>query len=314
MQERERCVLICTMMRRALIVFTVLLLSSITQAADLNAMEKDLQDQFLKKTLTMKYFYKDDRLHFSHDGELRGKSDTGPWTLFGNIMVQKIHLIQDSLVIEGDRIAVGFQADKRLNFVEPSYLKISIDLPAPVETGSITTAMSKVFLNGNDDIADFMPDFWLFYFKKAALKQTPDKVAVEAKTSSPHLHISSGVARGNLKKQVPIFYPDLGKSWRQAGSVVLQGTIGKDGRMIHLRVVRPAGMGLDEAAYESVKQWEYNPYRFKGEPVAVETTITVNFSIGKSNSGLVLGSPFYREPQIPRAQDPAWEDRQLGPR
>jgi protein TonB len=46
-----------------------------------------------------------------------------------------------------------------------------------------------------------------------------------------------------------------------------------------LRFTRPAGFGLDEAALEAVRQWTYQPTMLGREPVAVETTINVNFSL-----------------------------------
>ncbi len=37
---------------------------------------------------------------------------------------------------------------------------------------------------------------------------------------------------------------------------------------------------LTHAALEAVKQWKYKPYYLNGEPVEVETTINVNFTLG----------------------------------
>ncbi len=36
---------------------------------------------------------------------------------------------------------------------------------------------------------------------------------------------------------------------------------------------------LTEAAMDAVKQWLYKPYYLNGEPVEVETTINVNFTL-----------------------------------
>jgi protein TonB len=36
---------------------------------------------------------------------------------------------------------------------------------------------------------------------------------------------------------------------------------------------------LAPAAIEAVKQWRYKPYILNGEPVPVETQITVNFTL-----------------------------------
>ncbi|HEY4961163.1 MAG TPA: energy transducer TonB, partial [Terriglobales bacterium] len=36
---------------------------------------------------------------------------------------------------------------------------------------------------------------------------------------------------------------------------------------------------LAPAAIDAVKQWKYKPYFLNGEPVEVETTINVNFTL-----------------------------------
>jgi protein TonB len=44
-------------------------------------------------------------------------------------------------------------------------------------------------------------------------------------------------------------------------------------------VVPPAHPLLAPAAMEAVRQWRYKPTLLNGEPVAVETNITVSFSL-----------------------------------
>jgi len=56
----------------------------------------------------------------------------------------------------------------------------------------------------------------------------------------------------------------------------LRAIIGKTGAIENLVVVRGHPM-LAPAAVEAVKQWRYRPYLLNGEPIAVETDITVNF-------------------------------------
>jgi protein TonB len=92
-------------------------------------------------------------------------------------------------------------------------------------------------------------------------------------------HISSGVAAGLLIQKVVPQYPPLGKAMRLEGTVVLQAIISKSGTIENLRVVGGPTM-LQQAALEAVKQWRYRPYMLDGEPVEVETTINVIFSLG----------------------------------
>jgi protein TonB len=92
------------------------------------------------------------------------------------------------------------------------------------------------------------------------------------------IRVSSGVAQGNLIHDVKPPYPPLARQARIQGTVILQAVIGKDGTIQNLRVVSGHPM-LAQAALEAVKQWRYKPYFLNGEPVDVDTTINVNFTL-----------------------------------
>lgn len=98
------------------------------------------------------------------------------------------------------------------------------------------------------------------------------KVAVQ------RIRVSQGVSQGNLINQVKPTYPAIAKNARISGSVVLQAVISKQGNIENLRVVNGHPM-LVPSAMEAVRQWRYKPYYLNGEPVEVETTVTVNFTL-----------------------------------
>ena len=71
-------------------------------------------------------------------------------------------------------------------------------------------------------------------------------------------------------------YPEAARSMRLQGAVVLEALIGKDGAVKNLKVVTGHSM-LAKAAVDAVRQWRYKPYLLNGQPVSVETQITVKF-------------------------------------
>jgi len=100
-----------------------------------------------------------------------------------------------------------------------------------------------------------------------------------ADTTKP-IQVSPGVVKGMLVHQVVPVYPDKAKHFGIQGSVVLRAVIGKDGQVADLKPVSgPAE--LIPAAVGAVQQWRYRPYMFNGQPVAVQTTITVNFTLSR---------------------------------
>jgi protein TonB len=108
----------------------------------------------------------------------------------------------------------------------------------------------------------------------SAANATPPKIAAPQK-----VRISSGVATGNLINKVQPQYPMIAKQARITGAVVLQATISKGGNIENLKVVSGHPM-LINAAMDAVRQWRYRPYLLNGEPVEVETQVTVNFTMG----------------------------------
>ena len=92
------------------------------------------------------------------------------------------------------------------------------------------------------------------------------------------VRVSQGVSEGLLVNKITPPYPPMAKMARVQGSVVLQAVISKQGTIENLRVVSGHPM-LVQSALDAVKQWRYRPYLLNGEPVEVETQITVNFSL-----------------------------------
>jgi protein TonB len=102
--------------------------------------------------------------------------------------------------------------------------------------------------------------------------------AVPKVATPQRVRVSQGVSQGLLVRQVKPTYPPLARQARIQGTVVLQALISKDGSIQNLHLVSGHPM-LAPAAIEAVKQWKYKPYFLNGEPVEVETTINVNFTL-----------------------------------
>src|SRR5215831_1333690 len=107
-------------------------------------------------------------------------------------------------------------------------------------------------------------------------------VAALPKVATPQrVRVSSGVQSGLLVRKVQPTYPPLARQARIQGTVVLQAQISKSGDIENLQLISGHPM-LAPAAIEAVKQWKYKPYLLNGEPVEVETTVQVNFSLAGS--------------------------------
>ena len=95
------------------------------------------------------------------------------------------------------------------------------------------------------------------------------------------MRIASRVAEANLIHDVPPQYPPEAGRARIEGTVVLMAVIGTDGTVKDVRIESGLPI-LAQAAIDAVKQWRYKPYVIDGEPVEVDSRITINFNLSTS--------------------------------
>jgi len=103
-------------------------------------------------------------------------------------------------------------------------------------------------------------------------------MAVPKVATPTRIRVSQGVTAGLVIKRVNPVYPPLARTARVQGSVLLAAVIGKDGTIQNLHVVSGHPL-LTQAALDAVRQWRYKPYILNGEPVEVDTQVTVNFTL-----------------------------------
>jgi protein TonB len=82
-----------------------------------------------------------------------------------------------------------------------------------------------------------------------------------------------------LLTKVDPTYPEMARRAGAEGTVVLEATIGEDGRVRHVEVVRGLPYGLSQAAVSAVKLWRYRPARGPSGPVASRKEVRIEFRI-----------------------------------
>jgi protein TonB len=90
------------------------------------------------------------------------------------------------------------------------------------------------------------------------------------------VRISQGVSQGLLIKRVQPKYPPAALAVHAQGAVQIEATIDKEGNVTNLKVLNGDPV-LARAALDAVRQWRYKPYYLDGDPVEIQTQITVNF-------------------------------------
>jgi len=109
----------------------------------------------------------------------------------------------------------------------------------------------------------------------AAISSAPVNVP---RPSNDVVKISQGVSEGLVLKRVPPRYPPQALQLHKEGAVQVQATVTKAGDISNIKVLSGDPM-LARAAEDAVRQWKYKPYYLNGEPVDIQTQITVNFKL-----------------------------------
>lgn len=90
--------------------------------------------------------------------------------------------------------------------------------------------------------------------------------------------ISQGLTESVLLHQVNPAYPSQARLQRMQGAVVLDATIGPDGKVKNIQTISGPAL-LVAAAKDAVHQWRYTPSKLNGTPIEVQKRITVDFKL-----------------------------------
>jgi protein TonB len=123
--------------------------------------------------------------------------------------------------------------------------------------------------------------------KKEALSITKEP-AVEIKTASnkeADNDINGFVPIGKLtripvaKGEIAPSYPEKARRMNKEGTVHLEVSIDTNGLVMEARVIKSAGFGFDEAAYEAVTKARFEPAMVNEKSVPVKVLIPVKFEL-----------------------------------
>ena len=99
------------------------------------------------------------------------------------------------------------------------------------------------------------------------------------KATPTRIRVGGNVAAAKLIRQIQPIYPQIAKTAHVSGTVILHAIISKDGTIQELTYQSGPAL-LMRAAMDAVHEWRYQPTQLNGEPVEVDTTIQVVFTLG----------------------------------
>ena len=96
----------------------------------------------------------------------------------------------------------------------------------------------------------------------------------DAHAQPPSAKVPAEVMERLLLRKVEPVYPEAARRANVQGVVVLDAVIAADGTVVNIRPVS-GDDGLVPAAMDAARWWRFRPYRVRGQPAAVETTLSV---------------------------------------
>jgi len=138
-----------------------------------------------------------------------------------------------------------------------------------------------------------------------AQESAPPVPAAAPVSESPQnvLTLPAGAVYGNIIHSVDPVYPPIAKAAHLQGVVVLDARISKEGMVEDVSPVSGPSM-LQASAVDAVRQWTFKPYTVDGQPVAVHTTISVNFTFGGDSQNQKVFSPTTLDAQMAKMKAP----------
>jgi TonB family protein len=109
---------------------------------------------------------------------------------------------------------------------------------------------------------------------------TKQALPVRTTGKPSRLRLGGDLEAAKIVSKVQPIYPDAARSAGISGTVILHAVISTEGKPLSLRVMNSQiDPDLARSAVEAVSQWRYTPTLLNGEPIEVDTTITVNYSL-----------------------------------
>ena len=105
----------------------------------------------------------------------------------------------------------------------------------------------------------------------------------ESQPSEPASGVYSAVPPGGTQPEetsrVVPRYPAAARRAGVGGAVVVRGIVRRDGTIDNVEVIKDLPYGLGEEARRAVSRWRFRPATYRGEPIDVYYTVTVNFRL-----------------------------------
>ena len=253
---------------------TLLCICSFPLAVSAQSTEADITAKLKDTPLYLRGFWREDKLQFDSNGQLRGKSGNIAFTLCG-FDLTSAHLDPDRLVLKGRRVGLELANNqpKRILLHDPIHIEI-----AASPTGDYSQALDAIFVDGLADLVPLLPIYWQDYAQKNFLPAT--SISPLTPQAAGPIHLASKVTAPRLlSSSEELTVSEQARELKYGGTVIVNLWIEPDGKPSHLTIRQALGLGLDESALAVAQRYVFSPAKENGQPIRVELNSAINFGI-----------------------------------
>ena len=251
---------------------------------DTSSSGQAIAERLIGKPLFLRGFWASDDLKFNADGQPATPVQTLPFTESG-IDVRSVRVEGQSLIIEGQRMALVFLPDEQMRRVAARTEQYTGAIRLEIQgdgTGDYGKALESIFASDLADLTPSLPPYWQTYAAKhftSGENSAPVRQDVSESVASADrpMHVGGDVAPPTLLRTVNPTFTELATAQKFNGNVKLYLWFNSDGTVSHVSVAKPAGLGLDEAAVAAVKKYQFAPATRGGDAVTVDLYLNVSF-------------------------------------
>lgn len=260
--------------------------------ADVQSNGQAIAEQLIGKQLFLRGFWASDNLKFDAQGQIQSPADTVPFTESG-IDVRSVRVNGNSLMVQGQRMALEFLPNDEIRRVPAKTEQDSGAIRMEIAgdgSGNFDRALDVVFAKDLAALAPSLPQYWQAYAMQHFLpvnsgprlqKESFTMESATPVTFSPEeksaMHVGGSVKPPTLIRTYNPTFTDLANAQKFTGNVKLYLWFDSDGKVSHVSVAQPAGLGLDEAAIAAVEQYQFEPATLNGNAVTVDLYLNVSF-------------------------------------
>ncbi|MGH9862252.1 MAG: energy transducer TonB [Candidatus Acidiferrales bacterium] len=273
-----------------------LFLASPLPAQNLQALEKHLKANYERKAFVLRNLWNGPEIKYNSAGHTPQIGAVCSWTVCARIEVKKLKLRRDRLELEGIHLFTYYK-DKEKRFAHTrsrQAINITVQLNEDqLNENSLNELLANVFSRTGEMSPHQLPSYWQAFLQGCNKEGLCSDPRVESATQPPGsvlgfleqpqrrsiYSVGGGVSK---PKCVTCPAPHYSEAARQAGfqgTVDLWAVVNENGRVEEIQVAKPLGMGLDEEAVNTIQQWQFEPARRNGEPVAVRLILTMGFHL-----------------------------------